>query len=55
MTPFLEALGRAAADAEAADASAALAAFVSWHAATHPQPSSILFATSMPERPRVDF
>ena len=43
------------AEAEAVDVGAALAAFESWYAATHPQPFWVLFETYMPETPRVDF
>jgi hypothetical protein len=43
------------AEAEPADVGAALAAFESWYASTHPQPFWVLFETYMPETPRVDF
>ena len=48
-------LAPAEGEAEPADIGAALAAFESWYAATHPQPFWILFETYMPETPRVDF
>ena len=53
MTPFLEAPVRAAADAEAAEAGAALAAFESWNAVTHPV--RVLLESDKPETPRADF